>query len=122
MKKIIGLSLALFTMFSTVLSAQSKDTSFIKRVENGTKKTGKAIGKGAKKTGKAIGKGATTAGHKTAELAAKGVADVKDNIYKDKVGPTGQTIYINSHSKYYWIDKKGAKHFIAAVELKDKVD
>jgi hypothetical protein len=39
--------------------------------------------------------------------------------YKEKVGPNGETIYIDSKSKYYWIDKKGKRHFIAASALKN---
>ena len=122
MKKILVVVIALFTIFSTTAIAQEKDKSLGKDIKKGAKNTGKAIGKGAKKTGKAIGKGAKKAGNKTAELASKGVAEVKDKTYKDKEGPNGETIYIDAHSKYYWVDKKGAKHYIAKEVLVDKKD
>jgi hypothetical protein len=132
MKKAIVILIAFFTIFSTVSNAQDKDTTSLgKDIVNGTKKTGKAIGKGAKnagkavgkgakKAGKAVGKGAKATGNKTAELSVKGVAEVKDKTYKDKQGPNGETIYIDAHSKYYFVDKKGAKHYIAAEALKNK--
>jgi hypothetical protein len=73
-----------------------------------------------KKTGKAVEKGAESVGDKTAEVASKGKSAVVDERYKDKVGPHGQTIYIDHRSKYYWIDKKGHKQYISKAELRDK--
>lgn len=61
------------------------------------------------------------AGNKTAELASKGKSAVVDEIYKDKVGPEGQSpIYIDHSSKYYYVDKKGKKVYVAKSSLKDK--
>ena len=59
--------------------------------------------------GQDIKKGTKTVVNKTAETASKWAAKVVDKTYKDKVGPQGQTIYINKYSKYYYIDKKGVK-------------
>jgi hypothetical protein len=73
-----------------------------------------------KKTGKAIKKGAKKVGNKTAEVASKGKAAVTDEKHKDKVGPAGQTIYIDNHSKYYWVDDKGRRHYVTEAELKAK--
>jgi len=73
-----------------------------------------------KKTEQSVKKGAKAAGNKTAEVASKGKAKVTDEVYKGKMGPNGQTIYIDSHSKYYWIDKKGHKNYVTAADLKDK--
>ena len=67
-----------------------------------------------------IKKVAKKAGNKTAELAAKGAATVTDQVYKDKVGPAGQKVYIDNHSKYYYINEKGRKVYIAKSRLKDK--
>ncbi len=75
-----------------------------------------------KKTTNAVKKGATKTGNKTAELASKGKSRVTDKVYKEKVGPSGQTIYIDDHSRYYWIDKKGHRNYITAAELKDKTE
>ena len=65
-------------------------------------------------------KGAKKVGHKTAEVASKGKATVTDQVHKDKVGPAGQTIYIDNHSRYYWVDKKGHRNYVTEAELKDK--
>jgi hypothetical protein len=99
MKKLIGIGFfALLLGISSTVHAQSTT----KKVENGVKK-------GAKKVG-----------NETAEVASKGKAHVVDKVYKDKVGPEGQTIYINNRSHYYWIDEKGHRHSITKAELRDK--
>jgi hypothetical protein len=61
------------------------------------------------------------AGNKTAELASKGKSAVVDEVYKDKIGPAGQSpIYIDHSSKYYYVDKKGKKVYVSKSSLKDK--
>lgn len=98
MKKFIGISvLALLVGFSTA-TAQST----------------------AQKAGKDVEKGAVKVGNKTAEIASKGKAAITDKVYKDKAGPNGETIYIDKHSKYYWVDKKGHKVPIAKNKLRTK--
>jgi len=67
-----------------------------------------------------IKKAAKTVGNKTAETAVKGAAKITDKTYANKVGPNGQTIYINKNSNYYYVNKKGAKVFVAKSQLKDK--
>lgn len=74
----------------------------------------------AKKSGKAIGRTAKKIGNKTAELASKGKSDVVDKTYKGKQGPNGETIYIDSKSKYYSVDTKGHHHYYTESQLKDK--
>lgn len=69
------------------------------------------------KVGTAINK----AGNKTAELAVKGVAAVGDKEYKGKMAPGGHTVYINKHSKYYYVNRKGAKVYVSKARLKDKM-
>ena len=97
MKKILSIGLFTFFLgFSATAFAQD-DTSKVK--------------KAAKKTA-----------NKTAEVASKGKAKVTDQKHKDKVGPNGETIYIDNHSKYYWVDKKGERHYVTEAELKPKVD
>jgi len=95
-------------LFSSALHAQDTTTA-AQDVKNAAKKTGKAVKKGAVK-----------AGNKTAEVASKTAAHVVDQVYKDKQGPDGQTIYIDNHSRYYWIDKKGHKQFVTEDQLKPK--
>jgi hypothetical protein len=98
MKKIIGFAAVLF-MLSLPATIQAQEV----------KKAGQAVKKGAKK-----------AGNKTAEVASKGKAAITDEKHKDKVGPDGQTIYIDNHAKFYWVDDKGRRHYVTEAELKDK--
>lgn len=74
----------------------------------------------AKKVGHSVKKGAKKVGNKTAELATKGKAKVTDKTSKDWEGPDGQTIYVDDGYKYYWVDKKGARHFVTQEQLKPK--
>ena len=74
-----------------------------------------------KKTGHAVKKSATAAGNKTAEMASKSKSMVTDKVYKGKMGPAGQTIYIDDHSRYYWVDKKGHRQYVTEAELRPKV-
>jgi hypothetical protein len=61
------------------------------------------------------------AGNKTAELASKGKSAVVDEVFKDKIGPAGQSpIYIDHSSKYYYVDKKGKKVYVLKSSLKEK--
>ena len=60
-------------------------------------------------------------GNKTAELASKGKSSVVDVVYKNKIGPAGQSpIYIDHSSKYYYVDNKGKKVYVPKSSLKDK--
>ena len=67
-------------------------------------------------------KGAKKVGNKTAEVASKSKAKITDQKYKGKTGPNGETVYIDSHSRYYWVDKKGRKHYMTEAQLKNKID
>jgi hypothetical protein len=108
MKKIIGIAfMALFLGLGTVVGAQEKTTG--EKVESGAKKAGKGVKKGAKAVGK-----------KSAEVGSKTKAKVTDQVYKEKIGPNGETIYIDNTNRYYWIDKKGHKHYLPYGQLKDK--
>lgn len=108
MKKIIGVSIVALLVGLSSVNAQDttkKDTTS----QNTTKKVTTKVKEGA-----------VNAGNKTAELASKGKNAITDKIYKDREGPNGETIYINKHSKYYWIDKKGHKVPISKSELISK--
>lgn len=73
-----------------------------------------------KKAAKSVGKAATKVGNKTAEVASKGASKVADQVHKSKVGPGGQTIYIDGRSRYYYVNDKGGKVYVEATALKDK--
>ncbi len=70
--------------------------------------------------GQKIGKTAKKVGHKTSEIAANGASAVVDKKYEGKCGPGGQTVYINDHSQYYYINKKGHRIFLKKSQLMDK--
>ena len=67
--------------------------------------------------GHKIGTAAKTVGHKTSEVAAKGDAAVVDKKYSGWKAPGGQTVYINKHSQYYYIDKKGHRNYLKKSQL-----
>ena len=101
MKKIMSICLITFFLgYASTAVAQEEDKSAKKEVKKGAKKVG----------------------NKTAEVASKGKAKVTDERHKDKVGPNGETIYIDNHAKYYWVDKKGRRHYVTEAQLKNKVD
>lgn len=64
--------------------------------------------------------GAKTVGRKTSEVASKGKSKVVDKEYDSKVGPDGQTIYIDKNDDLYWKDDRGFKYYISETDLKDK--
>lgn len=75
-----------------------------------------------KKVEHGVAKGAKKVGNKTAEVASKGKAKVTDEVYKDGTGPDGETVYIDNHARYYWVDKKGHRHYSEKAALKVKVE
>jgi hypothetical protein len=107
MKKVFLMFFSLFLTLS-MLSAQEDQS------------TGDKIKEGAKKTGSAVKKGAKAVGNKTAELASKGSSKVVDRTYDGKTAPNGKTVYITEDSKYYWVDKKGRRHYVSEDQLMDK--
>lgn len=70
----------------------------------------------ADKTGKVI----TKAAHKTAEVAVKGEAKVADKIWKGKMAPNGSDVYINNKNEKYYVNKKGAKIWLKASQIKNR--
>lgn len=103
---LIGLSLSIAATSS--VQAQSK-------VKKALDATGHAIGTGAK----AVGKAGSEVGNKTAEVAVKGTATVKDRSYKGKVAPDGSNVYIDKKDKKYYINKKGKKLYLRSSQIKN---
>lgn len=104
MKKIIGIILIAMLGLSAPVLAQNK-------AEKGAKKAWQGTKKGAKK-----------AGHKTAELASKGKARVTDKKSDQWIGPQGQTIYIDSQNRYYWINGRGKRIYVSEAALRARQD
>jgi len=100
------LTLAICTSLSLGVNAQEK-----KETE---------VGKAVDKTGKAIGKTATAVGNKTAEVAVKGSAKVADQTFKGKMAPDGSNVYIDGKNNKYYINKKGAKIYLKAAQIRTR--
>jgi len=62
----------------------------------------------------------STLGHKIGKTATTVGDAVTDKRYKGKMGPDGQTIYINKNSHYFYVDKKGKRVYLKKSELRDK--
>lgn len=78
------------------------------------------VGKALDHTGKAISKTAKKVGNKTAEVAVKGTAKVADQTFKGKMAPDGSDVYIDGKNKKYYINKKGAKVYLKASQIKTR--
>ncbi|MCZ4245490.1 hypothetical protein [Pedobacter punctiformis] len=101
-KFIFGLlTLALFGGLTLSVNAQEK--------KSGVEKAGQAIGKTADKVGK-----------KTAEVAVKGASKVADKTYKGKMAPDGSDVYINGKNEKYYVNKKGAKIWLKASQIRNR--
>lgn len=87
---------------------------------NAQEKKKETVGQAIDKTGKAIGKTATKVGNKTAEVAVKGTAKVADQTFKGKMAPDGSDVYIDGKNKKYYINKKGAKIYLKASQIKTR--
>jgi len=107
MKKIFGLAMIAFLG----LSAPSFAQSTADKVGHDVKKGAKKAWHGTKQAGKKVG-------NKTAEVASKGAARVKDKKSDTWIGPEGQTIYIDDAGKYYWINEKGKHIYVSESALK----
>jgi len=81
--------------------------------------TGKDIDRAADNTGKEIEKDSKDVENSVSEAAGNVGAEIKDKPYVDKVGPNGERIYMDRHSKYYYINAKGEKVYITKLEMKD---
>jgi hypothetical protein len=80
------------------------------------------IRKDANEVRENIDTAANKASDKITETAAKGAAEITDQRYDAKVGPNGETIYIDRDTKYYYVDKSGKKVYVTKMQLKDKID
>jgi hypothetical protein len=116
MKKIVVTGL-LFAFIGLVNPSQAQDDTTKK--STASKVTG-GVKKGAKKAWKGTKKGAKAVGNETAELATKAKAKATDNKSVEWVGPNGQDIYIDDGKKFYWINEKGGRVFVAKDQLKPK--
>jgi vacuolar-type H+-ATPase subunit H len=59
-------------------------------------------------------------GDEISETANKAVSAIKDQLYVGKMGPAGQSIYIDNNDKYYYINEQGKKVYVSKSQLKDR--
>lgn len=105
-KYLLGFAaMAMMTSVAFSASAQEKKTE---------------AGKVIQKTGKAVEKGAKSVGDKTAEVAVKGGAKVVDQTWKGKMAPDGSNVFIDGKNKKYYVNKKGAKVYLKASEIRTR--
>lgn len=59
-------------------------------------------------------------GHKTSEIASKGASYVVDKRYSGHYGPYGETVYIDKHSRYYYVNKRGHHVYVTKAHLRTR--
>jgi hypothetical protein len=104
--KIGLLAAAIFVAGNTTTYAQEK------------KPVGKQIEGAAKDVGQATSTAAKDVGKKTSELAAKGAAAVANKRYEGHWALTGELVYIDEYSRYFYVDKKGHRVFITKAQMR----
>lgn len=103
MKKAVGFCFLLLAGFWVPANAQkSNKENGLKKVWNSTKNAGKAVG------------------NKTAEVVSKGAAAVSDKKSDKWVGPKGETIYLDNQYRFYWVNNRGKRVYVADPDLKAK--
>ena len=76
----------------------------------------------ARETENKVEQDAQSAGDKIEKGAKDAAAAITDQKLKTKVGPDGETAYVDDNGKYYIINNAGEKQFITEAQLKDKPD
>ena len=66
-----------------------------------------------------VNKAATKVGNGTEHGVVKAKSGIVDARYKDKEGPHGEAVYIDHHSKYYYVNPKGRKMYVSKSHLRD---
>ncbi len=92
------------------------------KLENKADRKVDEVNRDAKESEHEVENAADRAGDKISEGAAKAAAEISDKRLDDKVGPDGQTIYMDTETKYYYINDEGKKVFVTKMQLKDKPD
>ena len=73
-----------------------------------------------KTVGQTIDRTATKVGNKTAEVAVKGTSKVADKTWKGMMAPDGTNVYIDGSNKKYYVNKKGARVYLKASQIKPR--
>jgi len=122
MKKLFNVALFAAGLFiAGQAHAQThRDTTLGHKISKSAKKVGHETSEAAKEVGHGTAKAAKAVGKKTSEVAAKGAAAVTDRKYEGKMGPNGETIYINNKAQYYYVNKSGHRVYVTKIQLKNK--
>jgi gas vesicle protein len=91
-------------------------------IERESEQAGEDIEQGAERTESDLERAADKTGDAISEAAAKAASEITDERHDTKVGPDGQTIYIDDDTKYYYINDEGKKVYVSKIQLKDKPD
>jgi F0F1-type ATP synthase membrane subunit b/b' len=91
-------------------------------VERDAERTGDEIESEAREGESEVKGAARKTGDAVSEAAAKAAAAITDKKHDSKVGPDGQTVYIDDDTKYYYINEEGKKVYVTKMQLKDKPD
>jgi hypothetical protein len=89
-------------------------------IKEDARETKKEIKREANETGDEVERKAQSAGDKVSEGVNDAAAAIKDEKLNNKVGPGGETVYVNEEGKHYYINNQGDKVFITELQLKDK--
>ncbi len=76
-----------------------------------------SVGKDLKSAGKSIGAAGKKVGQGTAHVASKSKSAVVDKKYAGHYGPAGETVFINKHARYYYVNSKGHKVYVNKATL-----
>ena len=91
-------------------------------VNNAVRRTENDVENAANKAGRETKDGVDRVGDKISEAASNAAAEVNDQLYSGKMGPNGEKIYIDKHSKYYYINNEGKKVAIDKSQIRDRKD
>lgn len=89
-------------------------------IEREAEETGDEIEESDENTESDFEQAVEATGHAIAETAAKGAAEITDKRHEAKVGPNGQTIYIDNTPRYYYVNDQGKRVSVSEGQLKDK--
>lgn len=94
----------------------------VEKTEREMEETGDEIEREAEETESEAESTADEIGDDISEGVNDAAAAIKDRKLKNKVGPEGETAYIDDDGNYYYINDEGNKIIITVDQLKDKPD
>lgn len=112
------LSAAIFAATQSYAQEHHDHAPVGQKIGGAAKDVGHATATAAKDVGHATGHAAVSVGHKTAELSAKGAAAITDKKVDKRWGPRGEVVYYDTHSRYFYVDKRGHRNYVAWSHLR----